>query len=461
MINLSNNLPSTLNMSLTIQLFHHGQWHDAAELQIDDPKAGRRGTIALGYSTDYAIDWMGRDDEHACSLNLPVELMLLYRRTNWFAMLDDIMPSGASRRYWVNRQGLQSLPPHEQDHALLAQGTIAPVGNLRIKQALPQLPTGSQLKHHRFTLDDVVERHTDFLEYAQQVGAAGGGATGAGGEAPKLLLRRGAQDEIWIDTWQDEPRNTDAHYLVKFPRGPRSDMDCDILRAEYHYYHELQALGFDTIDIRGMELIEGARYPSLWLPRFDVDFIEGERTLYGLESLYSLLEKPPGTFLNHFEAIDTLVARCQQQYRVREMGESFDGSRFVVEWVKRDLLNVAFGNSDNHGRNTAMIKRPDGLWLAPVYDFAPMKADPEGIMRTTQWGAPYEEGGRFDWQGIAQRLDPLVPADDLLAELRQLGRRLKGLKARLRQRGVPNSILDLPALGFDYLDDKLDAWRLT
>lgn len=62
---------------------------------------------------------------------------------------------------------------------------------------------------------------------------------------------------------------------MKFPRGQRTTIDNDILRAEYHFYHELAALGVATIDTQGMRLIEGERYPSLWLPRFDVGYQGG------------------------------------------------------------------------------------------------------------------------------------------------------------------------------------------
>ncbi|MFC0268050.1 hypothetical protein [Kushneria aurantia] len=65
-------------MTLTLQIHHHGQWHDAAELTFSDPESGRRAAVSLGYCSRYAIDWMARDDEHACSLNMPVELRVRY-----------------------------------------------------------------------------------------------------------------------------------------------------------------------------------------------------------------------------------------------------------------------------------------------------------------------------------------------------------------------------------------------
>jgi len=448
-------------MQLTLQIHHQGQWHDAAVLELPHPELGTAGPARLGYLQEHALAWMSRDDEHACSLTLPVELMMRHHGERWFGFLEDIMPAGASRRYWIAHLGIQGLTSGQQDSELLRRGTIAPVGNMRIREAVPSRPPGSTLEALRFPLSDVIERHTDFLEYAQQMGAASGGATGAGGEAPKLLVRRTAGDEVWIDTWQDDPTTLDPHFLVKFPRGQRGDDDCDILRAEYHYYRELAELGIDTVSLQGLQLSEGERYPSLWLPRFDVEVRDGRLCRFGLESVYALLGVAPGTHLRHPAVLERLVALLERQHRVQELGEAFDRKAFVIEWVKRDLLNVAFGNSDNHGRNAALLKRPEGIWHAPVYDFAPMKADPEGVTRTTQWGAPLEQGGDFDWPAIARALGALIDPDRLMAELEDLGGRLQGLEERLAARGLPEGILTRPAVGLGHLDQRLKRWGLT
>ncbi|VEI48270.1 Uncharacterised protein [Actinobacillus equuli] len=46
------------------------------------------------------------------------------------------------------------------------------------------------------------------------------------GEAPKLLLKR--QDkQVWIDNLQ-LGLDCDTAYLVKYPRGNYSELDCDI-----------------------------------------------------------------------------------------------------------------------------------------------------------------------------------------------------------------------------------------
>ncbi len=441
-------------MQLTIQMLLNHRWVDAATLTLADPSLGASSPARLGYELNYAVEWMGAVDHHACSLTLPVELMLEYQSPHWFRFLDDIIPSGAARGYWLRYLGLQNAPVALQDVTLLEKGTIAPVGNLRIKEAVPYRVDGSTLHLRRFAEQLVIERDTDFLEYAQQMGAISGGATGAGGEAPKLLLRRSQDQEVWIDTYQDDFASPDDYYLVKFPRGKKNQVDCDILRTEYHYYHELTDMGINTIDVGKMMLHEGERYPSLWLPRFDVQRAQGSWQRFGLESIYSVLNRPPGSFLNGFDVLEQLCGILSKTQT------EFDQEAFVCEWLKRDLLNIAFGNSDNHGRNSALLKKPGGISLAPVYDFAPMKADPEGVIRTTTWGSPFEEGGEYCWYDIAQHLERLCPAQMLLATLTECAQSLVGLKQRLEKRGVPEPILNLPTMGFDYLEQKLARWSL-
>lgn len=442
-------------MNLTIQALLDGGWVDIAELTLNDPGRGRYGTSKLAYSSiEHTLEYLARRDTPACSINLPVAIAETYRRPTWFTFLDDIIPSGAARRYWVQLLGLSGQSGPAQDSELLSKGTIAPIGNLRIKEALPEKVPGSQLRQYRFNDEDVCERQTDFLEYAQEMGAASGGATGAGGEAPKLLLRRSSKGEVWIDTWQDDACNLDQHYLVKFPRNNRSEIDCDILRAEYHYYLELDALGVETVDVSKLRLLEGSTYPSLWIPRFDVSYETGREQRFGLESIYSVMEQEPGSFLNHFDVLRKLVEV------LHECNHKFDSSTFVAEWVRRDLLNVAFGNSDNHGRNSALLKRPHHIDLAPVYDFAPMKADPEGITRTTKWGIPFEEGGNFNWINICNELSDIADPAQILNTLKAQASALSGLGQRLRNRGVSSNIINMPTFGFSRLDEKLKRWEL-
>ena len=440
--------------NLTIQALINSQWLDIAELQIMQPEKGAASLSELGYNLNYAIKHLDKRDECACSLSLPINILVKHESKKWFGFLDDIVPSGAARRYWLSYLGLNHLSHAEQDIILLEKGTIAPVGNLRIKEALPLKNPESTLHLRQFTVTDVVNRQAEFLEYAQQMGAISGGATGAGGEAPKLLIRLSDDSLVWIDTYQENFTQPDQHYLVKFPRGNRSDLDCNILRAEYYYYHELNSLGFNTINIKQMKLIEGAAYPSLWLPRFDVQWANQKWSRFGLESVYSVLNKPTGSHLNHFEVIEQMCSL------LKEIDSKFDTQQFVCEWLQRDLLNIIFGNSDNHGRNTSFIKVNGQITLAPIYDFAPMKADPEQIIRSTTWGSPYEEGGEYRWDQIANQLASLCKPETAMMMLKQLATQLLGLKERLIARGVPEQIMTLPGMNFDFIEAKLKRWKL-
>lgn len=439
---------------LTLQIFHHQQWHDAAELSF----AENFSCVRLDYLNSYIFQEHNgnyltyeKDDVYAVSLNFPVNLNSY---THSFTFLDDLVPSGANRRYWLRHLDLYRLPEKQQDYHLCQRATIAPVGNMRIKQAVPEETT-----LRTFPIEEVINRQSDFLEYAQANGAIAGGATGAGGEAPKLLLRQNPQGEVWIDNQQDGTSN-DAYYLVKYPRNKRTPIDCDILRAEFYFYRELKALGFDTIDTDHMKLQEGDHYPSLWLPRFDVAIMNGQTQRWALESVYSLLQRDAGSYLNHGECLRQLIDLIKNSHTVCEQNNLFDSQEFIKIWLQRDLLNIAFGNSDNHGRNTSLLRGSGSLKLAPIYDFAPMKADPEGIARSTTWGKPLENGGEYDFSAIVQSFDDLTDSALLLSQLQQTAHALLDLKTRLKQHGVPASILDMPVLAYDYLAEKFQRWGL-
>jgi serine/threonine-protein kinase HipA len=82
------------------------------------------------------------------------------------------------------------------------------------------------------------------------------------------------------------------------------------------------------------------------------------------------------------------------------------------------------------------------------------------VVRTTTWGSPFEEAGRFDWIGIAQQLHDLADADAIIDALRAVAKQLPGLRERLSARGVSKRLLDMPGLQFNYLHEKLAHWRL-
>lgn len=126
--------------------------------------------------------------------------------------------------------------------------------------------------------------------------------------------------------------------------------------------------------------------------------------------------------------------------------------------MKKLVLQAFF---DEQWQNIALLEFDEEIWLAPIYDFAPMRADPaETILRSTRWNAKLEIGTEYLFLDIIQQLNEWVDEDFLLTELKQLAHQLVNLKSRLEKRGVPQQILNHPALGFDYLNDKLQRWGL-
>ena len=448
--------------NLTIQAFLGRKWIDIATLSFRHTDGVLFKGTQLEYDFDYTILNPNSDDHRAVSINHPVIMMEKYIDANsLLTFIDDIIPSGSSRDFLVRHLGILDSSIDAQHFILLSTSTNAPIGNLRIKESLLHNSDGDEESVGQyFTIEHVIDKSVDFLEYAQERGAACGGATGAGGAAPKLLLRLNDANQVWIDNLQLN-NSTDIHYLVKFPRG-KASIDSDILRAEYHFYHELHAMGFDTIPIADMRLEEGEHVPSLWLPRFDIEMdSNGVAKRYGMESLYSMLNQRSAAYLDHNDAIDEVLRKILGSDMLLQNPDfNFDVAAFVTEWVKRDLLNIIFGNSDNHGRNTSFLRDEKSIRFSPIYDFAPMKADPEGITRLTKWASPMEKGGEYDFAAIAQSLEVYVAPVKLMAELQNTAKDLLTLKARLAVRGVPLAILNHSNIGFDYIEDKLKRWGL-
>lgn len=438
-------------MELTLQAYAEGAWRDAFTIILNEPQRGRSGGLRIRALSRYAADYFDMNGAYSYTSTVVVNPMDIHRYATWPAVLDDLMPTGYARSMWLQMLGLQHKPAEEQDIELLQKGVIAPVGNLRLKESVETVfgQQNTALETMRFPKDIALERDHDFLNYARQRGALSGGATGAGGAAPKMLVRLSPNDEVWVDTLQNDNLE-DAHYLVKFPRN-NQNIDRDILRAEFYFYQELAALGFNTINTAGMALHEGARNPSLWLPRFDREYRDAVVHRYGMESVFSLLNKPAGSFLKHEEVIEVLV----------QVVNDCDSQQLVAEYLQRDLLNIAFGNTDNHGRNTAVLKQGEQVSLAPVFDFAPMKADPEQIIRTTTWSNHIEQGGHIEWFRLCEELEAYGDPNFFKQALIGLGMSLTELPERLRERGVPEQILDMPAMGFASLAKRLRQWRLA
>ena len=442
---------------ITLQCWLKNAWHDAAVLTVQNPEQGRSGSAELEYLPDYVARFI---DIPAAQLGFeyPVDFFP-HQCDHWPAFLLDIFPLGAARRVICLRIGLSNPGSLSHDFQLLRDHCPSPVGNVRVKESVSNNPAPAI----GFPMEDVLKRDTNFLDYARDHGATIGGATGAGGEAPKLLVSLG-NDGLYYPSGSIDESLCREHFLVKFPRHSSSLNDQIILEAEARYYQILDRMShLESIntDPDGLPSIffaadnrQGISKPSLWLKRFDAN--AGQRV--GLESLYSLQGViEPGQTVQHLDYLNTLC----RYWTIRNQETHIP--KLVSDYIKRDLLNVVLGNTDNHGRNTAILKTDTDIQLAPVYDLAPMCMDSEGMTRTSRWGSQ-ELGGNFDWHGIcddAATVHNSLSSEDLWQSLQDFTRDdLIHIPELAREYKLPESVCHHPGINLNGLEKRLQNWGL-
>ena len=445
--------------SLILQAYWAGLWRDAMTLTFDKPEDGFLGPCHFAYKASYVVDAHSDSHDQSVSARLPVDFET-YSLRQAPAFLHDIAPAGAAKRFLMARIGQQKPEGLSDDLYLLGRSTPAPIGNLRIKESINALDEGSPMG---FSRADVVTRDQQFLEYAYEQGAAIGGATGAGGEAPKLLMTKGEDGLLYPDAvLADELAR--EHWFIKFARNQAVRNDQDILRSEYLYYRALQQLGIDTVATADMAL-EEANKPSLWMKRFDRRVTDQRIERLAVEWVYSLANiTTHGSAMDHIEVIRLLAKLWRGAGQVDEIPD------LVADYLRRDLINKILGNSDNHGRNTAIIRGTDSFRLAPIYDLAPMVMDDEGVTRTTKWPKELERAGDVDWRGVCSAVAELADPNDPLAtlgdasqiyeRLRADARRLAALPDILSASGLPDATMNHPRIALKSLEHRLIEWDL-
>lgn len=419
--------------SATIEVFFDGRWQRAVQLKPANTEAGYRGPCAFEYSIEYALEHVAEATAQmsGVSCRYPVDLDL-HNEDRWPAFILDILPSGYGRQQWLEHLELSDGPT--SDWPLLLRGTAFPPGNLRIAEAVAVKDLNTPVpmadgevipmnQHPGFSRDDVIQRNEYFIEYAYQHGIYAAGGSDVQGVAPKLLL-----NQDMTGAWHAEGVLPDdqvkAHWLVKRPRG-RVAADRQVLRNEAAYMRVAQALGLRVHATLTWE------EDNLFIPRFDRAVRpDGRVARMGMESLCSLAGiSEYGVQVPH----DTLC-QCILRYCT-------DASEDLLEYIKRDLVNVVLGNKDNHARNTAVLRLEDGtVTLSPLFDFAPMYLDPEGIARVCRWEGEAEQVGNPEWAIIINRYAEYLP--NAATELRRFAKRIARLPDMMRDAGVDDEIIE-------------------
>jgi serine/threonine-protein kinase HipA len=407
-------------MDCHVQIFLDGRWKTAAVFEPDARKLdkGIAGGGRLQYDIDYAVTYLGnRTAELIPGLTVGFEL---FRFAQWPPFLVDLLPGGAGRRAWLKRMQAENDGP-QMDWHLLTKGAGTPPGNLRIAEAVLTPPPD----HFKFGFPrrDIIEQRERFLDYAEERGAHVAGASSVQGEAPKYLI---AEDHAGMfhaeGALPDE--KIKQFWLVKFPRGSRTDQrNQQVLRNEASYLEVARKFGIRT----GEPLVY--ENDVLFVPRFDRKVSDGLVERLGMHSLYAVTNIPGfGATVRHDTyclALAEVVADPVQELR---------------EYLRRDILNLALRNTDNHGRNTAVLRTNDQVGLSPLFDFAPMFLDPEGIGRVSRW-EDERPGNQPEWALICEKFKNLMAPIETRTWLADLGESVKRLPEIMQECHVDDEII--------------------
>lgn len=426
-------------MKAILQLHHEYLWEDALSVS-EITGANKHPQFSCAYLSSYLANHIGTNQysgTHSASVNAPLSWdSQYYSQTP--AYLLDIMPSGASSRF------LSLLLDNKQPRSIF--NAIAPIGNLRIKQQ----------DNHSSCLDfshqEISDHGPAFAHHAHALGADIRSGLGAGGEAPKYLLAESTNGRFYLDN--DIPDHDVAkHWLVKFPRNRGTAIDKEILKSEYCYYKCLSLLGFNSVATDDMHLSDGQQ-PGLWLRRFDRHVSPEGVKRQSVESIYSVMNNDqPGSYLNHFDVLEKLVS-LWKSYKQDE-----DVQSLITEYLVRDLIKQVLGDSDNHGRNMAIIRDTNKLRLAPMFDIAPMVMDSEGIVRLTKWPKEMEYGSSR-WEEICNQCEKKFGQPELFACFRERAKPLLDMPDALFDAKAPEYLFKHPQVHIHNMKTNFKKWKL-
>lgn len=397
----------------TIQI-HDSQlgWLDAATI-----KFGTSGNeVQIEYDIDYAQQHWARRDLFALSLTFPVSLDIYSGEVPGYIV--DLVPQGQVLKRLLAQYGIS----RENDfQKILESIPLASPGNMRIKE--PWLEVEEQrdrYRHEGFSKKEIVEANVAFIQYMMDHGSPVAGTSGAAGGAPKFLLREDFSGQFHADGYLDD-RKTKKAWLVKFPFTDSSNSKM-ILKTEWAFSNVLTDLGLNTFGEYEWQK------DVLFVPRFDrVPDAHGCLHYFGLESFYAA------------HGISQFGARLTHENNLRLVkAYSSNPRQDAIEYLKRDLVNQAFANTDNHGRNSSFIKREGEIRISPIYDVTAMKFfQGDMIIPLTTWG---EAGTRFKDRLVWTENLLDLPQKNIKEEMLIFGERLSRLEERIESFSIPKEV---------------------
>jgi serine/threonine-protein kinase HipA len=409
-------------MNCHLQIYANGQWQDAAALQVHRPELGGTGACTFEYELDYVFG----EAPAPVSMRYPVEARL-HLQPHWPSFLFDLIPQGTGRKYLL---GELNLPDDRTaDLALIGAGAFNPIGRIRVREAVDYFHR--HVGRHNtptfaagMTLDQLLARDQEFAERMLIHGMLAAGTTGVQGAAPKFLLTRDHQGR-WHGDGALADEQAAQHFIVKLPRG-KDAADRKVLRNEAAYIRTAAKMG---LRVHGET---EHRNDMLFIPRFD-RVIDGGRVIrLHQESAASVagvlgFDARPSQF-DLLHALRAVVTHRETE---------------TVEFLKRDVLNLAMRNTDNHARNTAIQLVDCEVRLTPLFDFGPMYLDPELIARVCRWYHPRTRKELTVWGDVIDAID--LGAGErarIRAGMAAFGAALERLDDTMRWAGVEDDIIE-------------------
>lgn len=432
-----------VHKTATIQIHLRGQWHAAATVQALGSDRCR-----LEYLPEYVF---GIDDPVPIALGLPLGLepdrfvdspIGLEIDRQACAFLYDLVPQGEGRRYLLQRLRLQDAENLVLPLAMV--GAFSPIGSLRFDSALQFFD--EEAHHDRstaavagFSAKEMLDHTEKFLTHLSEHAMLASGTTGVQGVSPKYLLSTDEEGRWFPDMALPDGRAC-AHWLLKLPRG-KSKADRTVLRNEAAYLRLAAACGLR------MTSAPEVRGDVLFVRRFDRLLVEGRLHRLHQESLASVCD------LRGFG-----LPKSQQAllHGLRSVVDDPIGE--TIEFMLRDVLNLAMRNTDNHARNTAVQRLPDGtVQLTPIFDFAPMFLDPEIIPRSCYWRAGDGKVQRV-WTEIVEGLELEDSERGLIAEaLHRFAPKVAALPEMAKGCGVDAQVIEACRMTIDAQAQQLNA----
>lgn len=426
----------------TVEIYDRGRWLPAATLQ------------ALGEDRcrfEYLPEYVFSDDPRPIAVGLPIGIepdRFIEGPTGTEAdrrppaFLYDLVPQGKGRKYLLERLGLTD--GDNLNMPLVMAGAFNPIGCLRFMSALeffrqeserhpdPATATG-------FDFEEVLTRSQEFLDHLSLHAMLASGTTGVQGVAPKFLLTTDRDGRWFADMALSDDR-AHEHWLLKLPRG-KSDADRAVLRNEAGFLRVAERCGMRTFAKPDLH------NEILFVRRFDRQVIDGQMHRLHQESLASVCG------IRGFS-----VPKSQQTLLAGLRSAVTNPLAETIEFMKRDVLNMAMRNTDNHARNTAVQRLPDGtIQLTPVFDFAPMYLDSEVIVRGCHWRGA-EGRVQRTWTEVVESLDmPDHERKQIAAELTRFADVVAALPATAKECEVEPEVIEACRKTIETQADQLQA----